>query len=62
MAKQEKMMIDRSYQIPVIDAPVHDTIEHGAVTDVEAIAVYHPQKEEAAILAVNRNLAKNPLL
>lgn len=47
---------------PVLDSPCHDTKEHGAVTDIEAIAVYNENKEEVTIFAVNRNLQEDVLL
>lgn len=37
----------------------HDTKNHCDVTDIEAIAVYHPEKEEVTVFAVNRNLDEN---
>lgn len=42
--------------LPVVNTPVVETSTHGAVTAVEAIAVYEEEKEEVTIFAVNRNL------
>ena len=41
---------------PVLYSPVHDTACHEDVTDVESVAVYHEEKEELTIFAVNRNI------
>lgn len=48
--------------LPVLDSPCHETKEHGAVTDVEAIAVYQEEKDELTIFAVNRNLQEDVCL
>lgn len=47
---------------PVLSTPVHDSKDHGAVTDVEAVAVYNEEKEEVTIFAVNRNLEEDVVL
>ena len=41
---------------PLVKTSKHDTKNHCDVTDIEAISVYNPEKEELAIFAVNRNL------
>lgn len=47
---------------PVIDSPLHETKDHGAVTDLESIAVYNEESEEVTIFAVNRNLTEDVTL
>lgn len=47
---------------PVLSSPTHETTEHGAVTDIEAVAVYNEEKEEVTIFAVNRNLEEDVVL
>ena len=42
---------------PVLISDCHDTSHHGAVTDVEAVAVYNEEAGELSIFAVNRNLS-----
>ncbi len=42
--------------LPLVTTSKHDTLNHNDVTDIEAISVYNPEKEELAIFAVNRNL------
>lgn len=44
---------------PVLYSPVHDTSQHDHVTDVESVAVYHEEKDELTIFAVNRNLKED---
>lgn len=41
---------------PVIQTPVHDTVQHEDVTDIESVTVWNQEKEELTIFAVNRNL------
>lgn len=41
---------------PVISTTKHDTSKHTDVSDIEAVAVYNPEKEEVTIFAVNRNV------
>jgi len=45
---------------PVIRTPVHDTLTHEKVTDIESVPVWNEEKEELAIFAVNRNI-REPL-
>ena len=48
--------------MPVLHSPLHETSKHGAVTDVEAAAVYNDEQEELTIFAVNRNLEEEVTL
>lgn len=41
---------------PVITTTKHDTSKHTDVSDIEAVSVYNPEKEEVTIFAVNRNV------
>jgi alpha-N-arabinofuranosidase len=41
---------------PVISSTRHDTSKHTDVSDIEAVAVYNPDKEEVTVFAVNRNM------
>ena len=43
----------------ILDTPVHETCEHGAVDDVVSVAVYAEEKGELTIFAVNRNLEED---
>ena len=40
---------------PILKSSKHDTAKHEDVTDIESIAVYHEEKQEVTIFAVNRN-------
>ena len=40
---------------PILKTSKHDTAKHEDVTDIESIAVYHEEKQEVTIFAVNRN-------
>lgn len=40
---------------PMVITQKEDTLKHSEVTDVEAVAVFHEEKEELTIFAVNRN-------
>lgn len=42
--------------MPVMKVTKHDTARHENVTDIESVAVYHEEKEELTIFAVNRTL------
>lgn len=42
--------------MPLVHSPLHNTLEHGQVTDVVSVAVYNEEQEEVTIFAVNRNL------
>lgn len=44
---------------PLIHSTKHGTKQHGEVTDVESVAVYHEEKDEVTIFAVNRNLEED---
>ena len=44
---------------PVISGTRHDTSKHGEITDVKAAAVYHEEKDEVTVFAVNRNLEED---
>lgn len=44
---------------PVLYSPVHDTSQHDSVTDVDSVAVYHEEKDELTIFAVNRNIKED---
>ncbi|MFA9463979.1 MAG: alpha-N-arabinofuranosidase [Velocimicrobium sp.] len=44
---------------PIVTCDKHDTIQHENVTDIESVAVYHEEKEELTIFAVNRNVNKD---
>ena len=50
----------------VLETPVvtgkHDTIKHADVTDIEAVAVYHEERDEVTIFAVNRNTDSDIIL
>jgi alpha-N-arabinofuranosidase len=43
----------------VIATSKHDTKNHTDVSDVEAVAVFNPEKEEVTVFAVNRNVDAN---
>ena len=46
----------RGYALqPVIHTGTQETSGHGAVTDVDAVAVYNEEKDQVAVFAVNRN-------
>ncbi len=45
--------------LPVISGTKHDTSKHGEITDVKAAAVYHEEKNEVTVFAVNRNLEED---
>lgn len=47
---------------PVLKSPVHETANHGSITDVEAVAVLQEENEELTIFAVNRNLREDVLM
>ena len=46
----------------ILDTPVHETCEQGAVDDVVSVAVFSGEKEELTIFAVNRNLEEDAQL
>lgn len=47
---------------PILSSPKHDTAKHEDVTDVESVAVYHEEKEEVTVFAVNRTLDEDIIL
>lgn len=47
---------------PLIKSELHQTLEHGEITDIESAAVYCEEKEELTIFAVNRNLQEDVFL
>ncbi|MCP1103039.1 alpha-N-arabinofuranosidase [Aequitasia blattaphilus] len=42
--------------MPIINTPVHDTLQHENISDIESITVLNEEKGEVTIFAVNRNL------
>ncbi len=44
---------------PLINCGKHGTKHHGEVTDIESVTVYHEEKDEVTIFAVNRNLEED---
>jgi len=46
----------------MMDTPMHDTGNHGEVTDIESVVVNNEEKEEVTIFAVNRNLSEDLVL
>lgn len=44
---------------PVINTPVHDTLEHENVTDLSTVPVWNEETQELTIFAVNRNVKED---
>lgn len=43
----------------VVKTTMHDSKTHADVTDIESVAVYHEEKDEVTIFAVNRNVKED---
>lgn len=48
--------------LPLVSCGVHETTNHGEVTDINSAVVYNDAAEEVTIFAVNRNLEEDTVL